>query len=117
MRQLDKFEQIAFDAQAVCCVLGNIRTGDFELVDLALVPVSVETAAEFHARGLGFVATFGVVDGKFVSSFEVPVSDQLASLLFQDYSVFLLTKFTAKSSGDSAAWLTDLFALIDPRGN
>lgn len=114
MRQLDPSEQIATGAQAVCCVLGNIQTGDFALVDLALV-VPDETAAGFHARGLGFVATFGVVDGKFVSSFEVPVSDQLAALLFQDYSVFLLKKFTAKSCGDGVAWLTELYALIDPR--
>ena len=86
MRHLDKFEQIAFDAPVGCgcVVLGNIPTGDFALVDPSLVPLSEETAENFRARGLVFVAMFGVVDSKFVSAFAVPVSDQLATLLFQD---------------------------------
>jgi len=117
MRHLDPSEQIATGAQAACCVLGNIQTGDFALVDLASLPVPDETAAEFHARGLGFLATIGIVDGKFVSAFAVPVSDQLAALLFQDFSVFLLKKFTAKSGGDGVEWLERLFALPDTREN
>jgi hypothetical protein len=118
MRQLDKFEQIGFDAPvgSCCVIIGNIPTGDFALVDPSLVPLPEETAAEFHARGLGFVATFGVVEGKFVSAFAVPVSDQLAALLFQDYSVFLLKKFTEKSGGDSEVeWIKKLFDFPDNR--
>lgn len=116
MWQLDQHEEIALCAQAVCCVLGNIPTGDFALVDPTLLPLPEETAAEFHARGLGFVATFGVVEGKFVSAFAVPVSAQLAALLFQDYSVFLLKKFTAKSGRDSETeWLKKLFDFPDNR--
>ncbi len=116
---MDTFEQIAFDTPVGCCcvVLGNIPTGDFALVDPSLVPLSEDTAADFRARGLGFVATFGIVDGKFVYALARSVSEQLAALLFQDYSVFLLKKFKARrSTADTGTeWLARLWSLPDTR--
>jgi hypothetical protein len=116
MRQLDKFEQIAADAQIVAIILGNLETRDYELVDPSHVPLAPETAAALHARNLGFIGTVGVVAGKFESAFAVPVDDATAATLAQTFLAFVVAKFTPSRSSDYAVdWLRNLYSLPDNR--
>lgn len=62
MDALDKFEQIARDAQFALVLLCNESNSDFELVEPE--PVPAERARTFAGRGLSFAGIVGVVGGK-----------------------------------------------------
>jgi len=64
MRKLDKFEQIAADAQYVFAVLANTDTDDVQFVDLDLCPVPRDAARAYSERGLAFVGVVGWVKGR-----------------------------------------------------
>jgi len=59
MGTLDKFEQIAADAEYAVVILANLDTDDLQLVDF-LQPVPADTYA---GRGLSFIGCIGLVNG------------------------------------------------------
>jgi hypothetical protein len=56
---MDKFEQLLFDCVIAVGLLGNVETGDFELVPLN-GQVSEERERIYNARGLRFVGAIGL---------------------------------------------------------
>ena len=59
---MDKFQQIAADAEYAVVILANLGTRDFQLVDVQ--PVAEDTARTFAGRGLSFLGCIGLVKGQ-----------------------------------------------------
>jgi hypothetical protein len=107
-------DSLAARGTMVTAVLGNPGAGDFELVDVTTCPLAPETQADFHRRGLGYCATFAMVNDEFESVFEVPLSPWAASALAKAYARLVIAK---QSDGDGAEWLSKLHSLPDTREN
>ena len=58
---MDKFEQLISEAQFAVCILANLDTSDFELVDLD--GKELPSTQQFSARALQFGGVMAVVDG------------------------------------------------------
>jgi hypothetical protein len=65
---MDRFSQLALDAELVLFILGNEATGDWELADPA------DTARTYSERGLIFGGLCGIVNGvpRVVLELELP---------------------------------------------
>jgi hypothetical protein len=72
-KSLDKFEQIAVNAQFWRAILGNDETGEFELYAPEQLPLSEGQLRALRARGLSFCGAVGIVDGVALTSFETPL--------------------------------------------
>jgi hypothetical protein len=59
---VDKFEQLARDAEYAVAILANLDTHDTQFVDLQAVPT--DAARTFAGRGLDFVGVVGLVKGQ-----------------------------------------------------
>jgi hypothetical protein len=70
----DKIEQIANDSQIAVAIIGNPRTGDFELLDLK-VPCSEERRLVLVGRGMFFCGISGIVNGVPQTSLETPLDN------------------------------------------
>jgi hypothetical protein len=122
MQIKSKADYIAGFGRHVVVILGNVVARDFEIVHLEDCPLGSEYAANFQARGLSYVGTFGMVNGQFESVFDVPLDDDVIVALAGDYARFVTAKdyaahTPATHSDHGANWLKKLFALPDPRMN
>jgi hypothetical protein len=120
MQIKDKHDWIAKWGQHAVVIMGNVDTRDFEVVDLAAGQLGPEYYANFAARQLNYVATFGLMLGQFRSAYAVPLDADVIVALAEDYARFVLAKLTNPSrecSGDSVAWLSKLYSLPDTREN
>ena len=113
----DRHEYMAGHGKCPVVILGNVEERDYELVDLDTVTLAPETAADFTARGLGYIGAFALIDGQFSSAYSVPVDVDVVIALAESYARFVIKKTsnpTPKPSGDSVAWIKKLFALPSP---
>jgi hypothetical protein len=120
MQIKDKHDFIAAYGQHAVCILGNIGTRDYEVLDLAAGPFGPEYQAGFAERGLGYVAVFALIAGQFQYAYAVPLDADVIVALTENYARFVLAKLTNPSrecSGDGAEWLSKLYSLPDPREN
>ncbi len=118
MRILDKFEYIAAHASYACCILGNLQTSDFELLDFGQLPLAKHTEQElFSERGMRFIGIMGLVDGVSRVALSEPLDDPTAkalSLAFvQRVEDIINAKLAPKD--DSLDWLNRLYQLPDTR--
>jgi hypothetical protein len=115
MRLLDKFELLAGFGTFPHVVLGNPSTREFELIDLERVPLDPHTAADIKSRGLGFCATFAVIDGQFRSELAVSLDADTMDALATSYAHLVIAKKNEQKHSISASWLEKLWSLVDPR--
>jgi hypothetical protein len=94
MKTLDKFQQLVWDSPLAAIILGNPGLTDFELT--APEPLSAETEAGFHARGLEFIGVTGLVDGQFKSALAVPLDDDAVSAIAAAFVQYVVTKLGTK---------------------
>ncbi|HXO34037.1 MAG TPA: hypothetical protein VN901_16935 [Candidatus Acidoferrales bacterium] len=114
----DKHDWIAKWGQHAVVILGNVAKRDYEVVDLEAGPLGPEYHANFAERGLGYVATFGLMLGQFRYAYAVPLEAEVIVTLAEDYSRFVLAKLTNPSSkrpDDGVEWLAKLWSLEDHR--
>jgi hypothetical protein len=112
----DKFEAIAGYAAHPVCILGNLQTSDFELVDVSeSAPLSEEAENEIRRRGLHFIGALGIVKGKPRTALDEPLDEATIFAISAAYFQYV-TEANRKPKGDSAAFLARLFQLPDERG-
>jgi hypothetical protein len=115
---LDRFEQIANDAQLAVCIMGNPVTSDFELVPLG-TPLTEERRNAWAARGIGFCGIAGVLaDGSPRTAFDVPldiVSVDALARAFLAHIGQLVQAEAARKKESAVQWLAELYAANDPR--
>jgi hypothetical protein len=117
---MDKFEKLAFESSIAAAVLGNVSTGDFQLVDVTSLPLSTEDQASFHARGFGFLGLLGVCDGIPHTALAVELDPTTTSALSSAFVQFVWKALSEKGRAqgkrdDGADWLRRLFSLPDKR--
>jgi hypothetical protein len=113
----DKFEAIAGYAAHPVCILGNLQTSDFELMDVRdPEPLSEDTIHEIRRRGLRFIGAVGIVEGKPRTALDEPLDEATKFALSMAYLQFV-AEANRKPKGDSAAFLARLHSLEDPRGD
>jgi hypothetical protein len=112
MRQYDKFEQLALDAQLSVVILGNPETSDFEMVSVAPGPLPDER--NIRARGMRFVGVVGLVHGVPRSALDEPLDAATTSALAQAYLRFI--EHEANKELETAV-LGRMYQLSDPRTN
>ena len=85
-KQYDKFEQLAFDGKLTIAIMGNPQTRDFEMVDVASLPlpecVRHNLATE---RGMFFIGVVAMVDGCPKAAMDFPLDDAAVDLLSAEY--------------------------------
>lgn len=112
---MDKVEQLAWDAECACGVLGNPRTGEFSLIDLDHdMPMSDAARLDAQQRSFEFVGVLGIKDG--VADAVCEPGPGALSLMCHAVLPFV-TRYAAKlgPKSDGADWLERLHALPDPR--
>jgi hypothetical protein len=83
MDGLDRFEQIAHDAQYALVLLANEWTGDWELIEPE--PVAPATAQTFAERGLVFGGILGIVSGRPRVALDVELDDEVSTAITQAF--------------------------------
>lgn len=94
MRTLDKFEQIAADAEYAFVILANLDTDDMQFVDLT--PVPADTARAFAERGLGFVGVVGWVGGHPRVALEVELDSETIQRMTEAFVQYVRKLSAAK---------------------
>lgn len=119
MQIKDRADFLALYGKTVAVVLGNRTTADYELVDLEACPLEAALQADYTRRGLGYVATFALIDGQFRQAYAVPLPVDVIIGLAQSYACLVLYKIAnpKKPAGDGAEWLSRLWELPDIREN
>ncbi len=114
---MDKFEQLAMEAQLAVCILANADVSDIELVNLKAVPLHNETTRDFTGRGLRFIGVIGIVQGVPRSALAVPLDPVRTSALSQAFIAYTQSLLDAnlKPKDDFELFMTRLCALEDPR--
>ncbi len=113
----DRADFLAKYGKTVAVALGNVTTADYELVDLDACPLDAETQADYTRRGLGYVATFALLDGQFRQAYAVQLPVEVIVGLAESYASLVLYRIAnpLKPSGDGAEWLSRLYELPDHR--
>jgi hypothetical protein len=115
--------RIPAHGQLVVGVLFNPVKWDGEIFPLGKGLPSEEAQANYKARGLQFVATFGFLQGKFCSAFECPLDGNAVEFLSRAYAEWVYATLTkaapaaAQTCGDGVDWLRKLYRLPDVREN
>jgi hypothetical protein len=116
---MDRFQQLVLDSEFACCILGNPRAGDYQLVPLGDgLPLSPQAQSGFHARGLALVGVVGHgKNGEFHTALELPLPDHTTVAIAREFCRLMAEKFKAAPApkDDGAEWLRRLFALPDTR--
>ena len=98
MGTLDKFEQIAADAEYAVGILANLDTNDFQLVDyLQAVP-----ARTFAGRGLAFIGCIGLVNGAPRVALDVELDAENITQITQAFLAHLRKNIRWTASGGTA---------------
>jgi hypothetical protein len=116
MKNLDQFEQIAFDAEICTVIMGNGT--DFELVSTNGKPVTQETAREFQQKGFEFYGVIGLVGFVPRIALALPLDAMTIAALSKAFLGQIegaITKLEKAITGDSAAFLQTLYNLPDNR--
>lgn len=80
--KLDRTQQVVWDSSGVTVhILGNQRTGDFELVLGSTLPLSDERQAAFSNRGLSYLGVVAMVSNKFKAAFDVPIAPAMSDAI------------------------------------
>jgi hypothetical protein len=113
----DRADFIARYGNTVAVVLGNPTTADYVIQDLDACPIDAAMQEDFTRRGLGYVATFGLIDGKFQQHYAGPLPADVIVGLAENYARLVLYKIAnpKKPSGDGVEWLSRLYELPDTR--
>ncbi|MGB8014158.1 MAG: hypothetical protein WCF68_21280 [Terriglobales bacterium] len=120
MRHLDQFESIAAVSTFVCCgILGNIRTGDFELWPV-LEDITPDMERRLRVRGLGFLGVIGLWAGDIGCALAHPSpSTEMCAAISAEfqrrYWRDIVLAYDAGQMGESAKWLDNLHRLPDTR--
>lgn len=56
----EKLLRVIHHARFLVCILGNIQTADYELIDIDKTPVSEETEQNFAQRGLTYLGVMSL---------------------------------------------------------
>jgi hypothetical protein len=80
---MDKFQQLAWDAEYAVAVLANLDTNDTQFVDLQ--PGATDAARTFAGRGLTFVGVVGLVNGKPRIALEVEMDAEILAQAFMQH--------------------------------
>jgi hypothetical protein len=117
MKTYSKFETLVNQSAFSVCILGNLRTSDFELVDLNPEPMSEDAKRDCTRRGMEFIGVIGLVEGLPRVALECPLDVMTALALSQAFVQRVEDAINAamKPKGDSAAWLDALYRLPDTR--
>jgi hypothetical protein len=115
MRVLDKFEQLICDSTFAVTVLGNVGSGDFELIPLGNCdPLHDYTARK--ARGLCVLGVLALdATGQIHTALALPLADDTVARLAQDFCRLIAERFSASPKDHGAEWLERLHSLPDPR--
>lgn len=118
MPQLDKFQQLASDAQFAVAVLGNLHTGDLELVNLGATS-SADEQRGWRERRLGFIGVVGLIDGVPEVALAEVIDAETLSALSRAFARCVRNEVNARlqPSGDGVEWLKRLYSLPDEREN
>ncbi len=110
---MDESEQVVFDSEFSCGVLG--RAGEFVLVPLNEGPVEDAMAAA-RERGFAYCGILAVLDGQ-AGAKCAPNPDAVFTMLMAALSFARLAadRLRPKSEGDGVEWLTALLSLPDTR--
>lgn len=107
MRTLDKFEQIAWDAEYGSVILSNGQ--DFELVDLGGEPLSEDARLNLSKRGLAFVGLIALVGGRPRVALDTPLDPETGSRITAAFVRRIEDKInSALRSQGGLEWLTRL---------
>ncbi len=111
----DRFEILATEAAYSVAILGNLQTGDFELIDLA--PVPQDARRSYEARGLVFLGMIGIVCGTPRVALDAPLDADTVSALYETFVRRTEDEVNDRlqPKGDSVAWLEALYRLEAPR--
>lgn len=110
---MDKIEEIVSTAHVVAAVFGNEEKSDYAV---AAFPLSDALGAEMAGRGRSFLGVVGLRGMQPCSAFTVPLTNDAVSAVARLFIRFIEEAFTAiEFQHDSAAWLSGLHALEDPR--
>jgi hypothetical protein len=117
MQIKDRHDFLAAYGTTVAVALGNLETADFMLQDLDACPVDAETQADFTRRGLGYLATFALIDGQFRQAYAVQMPPDVIVGLCESYARLVLYRIAnpLKPTGDGVEWLSRLYAIPDDR--
>lgn len=120
--ELDRASQIIQWAAYCTAILGNPKTGDFELIEVSDAKLPEERFSEFSARGLYCIGVFGVGQGGTRAALDEPLEEAVVSNLCAKFLRMYLSKrmedivSAAPQLKDAgAAWLQRMFELPDPR--
>lgn len=118
----EKFSRTIWKAQYTVSILGNVHSGEFELIDADKLPLSEESVQNFRQRNFVFLGVIGLhedgprmaleceLSGETIRSLSVRFLKQLERELNAR-----VTEQIAKSLGDSLEWLNQLHRLPDIR--
>jgi hypothetical protein len=106
--QLDKFEQLAWDAELAVAIFRNRETSDFELIDLA--PLS--NPHNLHARGMVFIGVVAILNCVPRVALDTPLDDATLAVLSQAFVRHIEVRANAELETQC---LGRLFALEDRR--
>jgi hypothetical protein len=123
---MDKFDILATEASIAVSVLGNADVTDIELIRLGTNGLGTERVAELARlwafRGLHFVGTIGIVDGKPRAAFAEALDERRMSALAQAFIAYCESLFPGfvermQPKGDEVDFLRKLWSLADTRPN
>lgn len=112
----DKFEMVVRYATHPVCLLGNVETSDFELVDLDAELLSEDAQRELRERGLYFIGAMGILNGAPCTALAEPLDEGTILALSAAY-VQYAGSIKAKPKGDFTEWASRLHALPDMRAD
>ena len=120
MRSLDNLDRYELVGKLPVVIFGNTSSGDFELVDLDAAPVTLpEVKIAIEARGLAFLGTVAILDGKPRSALADPLDTPTITSLAEAYNrhidARLKNRIRETVPGDALTFLENLWSLADKR--
>jgi hypothetical protein len=113
----NKFELIAGFGQCPVVILGNLRSSDFELVDLSEPPMSEDVERDLSRRGMCFVGVIGIVEGAAKVALAEPLDAITVTALSGAFVQRVEDAINAKlrQKNDGLVWLESLYQMPDTR--
>jgi hypothetical protein len=108
---LDRFGMVVWNSSFATAILGNVRTGDYALIDLDKLPLSPDTLLDCRQRNYEFLGVVALHhSGRPAFALDHEFDSEAVAALYRRFLDML-----ESTVGDSLEWLSRLHGLQDPR--
>lgn len=117
METVDKFEQLAGEAQYAAVILSNPSLADFQLIDLDFAESCQDRRQRLHDAGYQFFGCMGLVNGVPKIAISEPLDQHATAAIRQAFQILVEERINNSLAVNAADvdWLESLHKLPDTR--